>query len=142
MNMGLVLDCGYTDCQILPIAESVPMIGLVDFMNLGGRRIHSEIEQLIKKHTYVSNGGDRTKFLESELALNLTEDILEDIKLRCCFVTTLQRSRDFWTEIGSLDDLLEKPLADFKFKFAPECDYTLNNNMSLHVPGRRGIHLI
>lgn len=134
-NMGLVLDCGYTDCQIMPIAESVPMIGQVDFMNLGGQRIHTELERLIKNHCYVTKGADRTKFMDSDPKLELTEDILEDIKLKCCFVTTLERSREFWSEAGSIDTLADKPLSDFKFRFAPGCDYNLNNNMVLHVPG-------
>lgn len=134
-NMGLVLDCGYTDCQIMPIAESVPMIGQVDFMNLGGHRIHTELDRLIKKHAYVTKGGDRVKFMDSEPAINLTEDTLEDIKLRCCFVTTLQRSREFWSEVGSMDGLVDKSLSDFTFKFAPDCDYNLDDNIVLHVPG-------
>lgn len=134
-NMGLVLDCGYNDCQIMPISESVPMIGQVDFMSLGGQRIHAELERLIKDHAHVTKGGDRIKFMGSQPELNLTEDLLEDIKLRCCFVTTLQRSREFWAEVGSMDSLVDKSLADFKFKFAPDCDYNLDNNVILHVPG-------
>lgn len=133
VNVGLVLDCGYADCQIMPIAESVPMTGQCNFMNLGGRRLHNELEKMLAKHSFVTKNGKRVRFLEATPALDLSEATLEDIKLRCCFVSTLERSREFWTEIQSLDKLAES--TDFSFKFAPDCDYNLHDNIVLHVPG-------
>jgi len=135
INTALVLDCGYADCQVLPIAESVPLIGQCDFVNLGGKRIHDELERLIKTHGFLTKNGKRIKFLEAEPAMSLSEETLEDIKLRCCFVTTIERSREFWSEIDSLDDLADKSTGDLKFKFAPDFDYNLSQNFVLHVPG-------
>ena len=129
------MDCGYTDCQIMPISESVPMIGQCDFMNLGGERIHTEIKKLIQAHAFVTKSGKKMKFLEMTPEIILAEETLEDIKLRCCFVSTLERSEQFRSEIISIDNLVDKPLSEFNFKFAPDCDYSLNDNVVLHVPG-------
>jgi actin-related protein len=46
LNTGLVIDCGFVDCQLLPITESVPMSGLCDFVNLGAQKIHQEILEI------------------------------------------------------------------------------------------------
>lgn len=135
INNALVVDCGYADCQIMPISESIPMTGQCDFINLGGKRLHSEIEEIIKNHSYITKNKQKLKFTDVEPPIQLSEETLEDIKLRCCFISTLERSRDFWSEISSLSDLIDNPLFDFKFKFAPDCDYNLYDNMVLHVPG-------
>ena len=53
LTRALVVDCGYIDCQIVPIAEGIPMCGLCDFANLGAKRIHEEIETLIRNYWFV-----------------------------------------------------------------------------------------
>ena len=115
------------------------MTGQCDFINLGGKRLHSEIEEIIKNHSYITKNKQKLKFTDVEPPIQLSEETLEDIKLRCCFISTLERSRDFWSEISSLSDLIDKPLSDFKFKFAPDCDYNLYDNMVLHVPGNKNL---
>lgn len=50
INRALVVDCAYGDCQVVPIAEGIPMSGICDFANLGARRIHEEIENLIRSY--------------------------------------------------------------------------------------------
>jgi hypothetical protein len=126
----------------MPIAESVPMTGQCDFVNLGGKRVHDELERWIKTHAFLTKNGKRVKFLEAEPAICLSEETLEDIKLRCCFVTTLERSREFWSEVDSLDELAHTPIGSLKFKFAPDCDYNLSQNVMLHVPGKIGFNKI
>lgn len=50
VTRALVVDSGYSDCQVLPIAEGIPMSGISDFANLGAKRIHEEIENLIRSY--------------------------------------------------------------------------------------------
>lgn len=121
ITRALVLDCGYSDSQIVPIADGMPLTGLIDFMSLGAKRLHSEIETLVKKHAFVSVGNKKILFSEVKPEPVLTESDLEDIKLRCCFVTSFERSRRIDT--------------DPEFKHAPECSYNLKNNVILHIPG-------
>lgn len=135
LNTGLVVDCGYVDCQILPLAESVPMTGLCNFVNLGAQRLHQDLKQLISEHAFITSNNQRIKFQEANPPINLSEEIIEDIKIRCCFVTPLARSREIKQEIKSIDTLNAQNLNDFKFKFAPDCDYILSDNSVLHLPG-------
>ena len=135
ITTGLVLDCGYSDCQIMPIAEGVILDGLCDFVNLGGKRLHREIEKLIKKHALISIGNVKTPFAQVTPQPRLSEEILEDIKIRCCFVTTFDRSRAYNKELaekkleyGTCDDSLT-------FKFAPDINYNLDDSILLHIPG-------
>ena len=130
LNTGLVVDCGYIDCQILPIAESVPMAGLCSFVNLGAQKLHAEIRTLIEEHAFITTNNVKIKFSDLSPAINLSEEIIEDIKLRCCFVTTLTRSRQIYQEIKSISSL-----NDLKFQFAAQCDYNLSDDKILHLPG-------
>lgn len=50
INKGLVIDCGYVDCQIMPIAEGIPICGLCDFGDLGAKRVHRELKEMIISH--------------------------------------------------------------------------------------------
>ena len=131
---GLVLDCGYSDCQIMPIAEGLSMNSLCDFVDLGGRRLHKEIKELLQKYAFVSCNDKKMPFAQVKPEPELTEDILEDIKIRCCFVTPFERAQKYYKEIK------EKHLADgttegVDFEFAPSIDYNLSNNYILNIPG-------
>ncbi len=130
INTGLVIDCGYVDCQVLPISESVPMAGLCQFVNLGAERLHKEIENLIKEHAFLTYKNEKIKFSDLSPPLELSEETLEDIKLRCCFVTSHARSLQIQNELKSVNNL-----ADLKFEFAPDCDYNLSDDKTLHLPG-------
>jgi actin-related protein 10 len=119
---GLVIDCGYTDCQLMPICESFPIVGLCDFVTLGAKRIHAELKSLLIEMADVTlPNGRRTKLKENidVVRMHLNEETLEEIKLKCCFVTSFDRSR-------------RELKADTKF--APDCDFILND-VTLHVPG-------
>jgi actin-related protein 10 len=87
----------------------------------------------------VTVGNKRVKFCELVVQPVLDEKILEDIKLKCCFVTSFERSRQFYAELGAKKlNLLADSDAFTKvtdFKFAPDCDYPLSNNLILHIPG-------
>lgn len=54
VTRALVVDCGYVDCQVVPIAEGIPMCGLCDFASFGAKRVHEEIESLIRAYWLVS----------------------------------------------------------------------------------------
>jgi actin-related protein 10 len=133
ISKGLVIDCGYSDCQIMPIAENIPLAGLAGFVNCGARAIHRNIEAMLRRHAHVTVKGQRMRCIDVE-SLTFSEDILEDIKLRCCFVTPLERARQYYAELES-KSLPIDTFAGLDFKFAPDCDYNLPKNYILHVPG-------
>jgi actin-related protein 10 len=132
ISKALVLDCGYSDCQIMPIAENLPMSGLCSFMNLGGKGIHEHIEIWVRKYAKVIVNGQTGSIPDS---LILSEDTLEDIKLRCCFVSPFDRIQKYYDEIEKKKLSGDVLPADFEFKFASDCKYTLPNNFILSIPG-------
>lgn len=134
INTALVIDCGYTDCQIMPIAEGQPMTGLCDFIDLGGRRLHAEIAAMLDKHCEVTVDNKRIRFSELSPKPALKEKVLEDIKLRCCFVTPMQRSRAYADECARAG-VEHDAYGKVNFKLAADCDYPLENNLILHIPG-------
>ena len=134
VSKGLVIDCGYTDCQIMPIAENMPLSGLCNFANLGGAAIHRNIERMLRAYAHVTLNGKRMSVAELGEKLVFTEEILEDIKLRCCFVTTFERAHAYYAEIEEKKLGIES-FSQVEFKFAPDCDYNLPDNYTLHVPG-------
>ena len=68
----------------------------------------------------VTYGNKKVKFSELSVQPVLDDKILEDIKLKCCFVTSFERSRQFYAESDAKNlDLLAysdayKKISEFK----------------------------
>ncbi|KOC62313.1 Actin-related protein 10 [Habropoda laboriosa] len=82
INSGLVLDVGYKEATVIPIFESEQILKAWQALPLGGQIVH---EYLIKfmKEIYPD--------------MDIDEKLVEDIKVRTCFVTTLERSAKLGT---------------------------------------------
>ncbi|KAL0123243.1 hypothetical protein PUN28_007682 [Cardiocondyla obscurior] len=83
VDTALVLDVGYQEATLIPIFEGIPILKAWQALPLGGQIIH---ENLGKYFQSMAN------------SLDLPEMTLEDIKVRTCFVTTLDRSAKLGTE--------------------------------------------
>ncbi|XP_076634946.1 actin-related protein 10 isoform X1 [Colletes latitarsis] len=81
-NTALVLDVGYKEATLIPIYEGVPILKAWQALPLGGQIVH---EYLMKSLKDVNPDA------------NITENLVEDIKVRTCFVTTLERSAKLGT---------------------------------------------
>ncbi|XP_053983646.1 actin-related protein 10 [Hylaeus anthracinus] len=81
-STALVLDVGYTEATLIPIYEGVPILKAWQALPLGGKIVH---EYLMKSLKEVAPNAD------------ITEKLAEDIKVRTCFVTTLERSAKLGT---------------------------------------------
>jgi actin-related protein 10 len=132
INTALIIDCGYSDCQVLPIAEGMQMTGLCDFLNLGAQRLHQHIEKLIREHAQIKVGTKVLPFKDVQPEPELNEEILEDIKIRCCFVTSFQRGRQYEQELSS-KLASNQSIENLEFKFISSCEYNLKNNLILII---------
>lgn len=78
------------------------------------------------------------KFTEASPQPILSEKTLEEIKIKCCFVTSFERAREIYSQVEKLSqngvDFYDK-VAQIEFKFAPNCDYPLDSRTILHIPG-------
>lgn len=77
ISTALVLDVGYQEATLIPVFESVPILKAWQALPLGGKVVHEYLMDALK---------------ETNPHANITEKIIEDIKVRTCFVTTLERS--------------------------------------------------
>ncbi|XP_008561149.1 actin-related protein 10 [Microplitis demolitor] len=77
-DTALVLDVGYQEATLIPIYKGVPVLKAWQSLPLAAEAIHERIKNDMK---------------EAIPDVELTEQIIEDIKVRTCFVTTLERAK-------------------------------------------------
>ena len=78
IDTALVIDIGFKEANIIPVYHGVQILNSWAAQSLGGEAVHDEI-----KATLILNG------VREEI---LTERVVEDIKVRTCFVTKQSRS--------------------------------------------------
>lgn len=82
-DTALVLDVGYQDATLIPIYRGVPILKAWQSLPLAAEAIH----ELMKN-----------KLQQINPMIDIDEKIIEDIKVRTCFVTTLERSNKLTTD--------------------------------------------
>ncbi|KAK0158100.1 hypothetical protein PV328_009147, partial [Microctonus aethiopoides] len=82
-NTAIVLDVGYQEATLIPIFHGVPILKAWQCLPLAGETVHLCIKNQLK---------------DAVPNIELSEKIIEDIKIRTCFVTTLERSRKLATD--------------------------------------------
>ncbi|XP_052765993.1 actin-related protein 10-like [Mya arenaria] len=125
---GLVMDVGYTETLVVPVYEGIPVLKAIQSLPLAGRAIHKRIKEMLLKDGRVKCG--QQEFPLTDKPELLTEEILEDIKVRCCFVTKLNRAGKIHavTMRGEDESSLPAP--------PPDVWYPLDGDSSLHVSGK------
>ncbi|XP_033023636.1 actin-related protein 10 [Lacerta agilis] len=161
INSAMVLDCGYTESMVLPIYEGIPVLNCWGALPLGGKAIHKELEFQLLEQSTVDTGTTKGQSLPSVMG-SVPEDIVEDIKVRTCFVSDLQRGLKIQAAKFNLDGSAEvreegaefplsvrMNLIPFSFAFGlltasfvlqrpappPDVDYPLDGQKILHVNG-------
>lgn len=83
IQTGLVIDCGYAETTVVPIYEQIPILTAMEYIDLAGKAVHESINKHITENAIVEIKGEEKS---AKSNLNLFESVLEDIKVRCCFV--------------------------------------------------------
>ncbi|KAM6462768.1 actin-related protein 10 [Liasis olivaceus] len=128
INSAMVLDCGYTESLVLPIYEGIPVLNCWGALPLGGKAIHKELEYQLLEQSTVDTGATKGQSLPSVMG-SVPEDIVEDIKVRTCFVSDLQRGLKIQTAKFDMDGSAERPTPP------PDVDYPLDGEKILHING-------
>lgn len=126
VSKGLVMDVGYKEASVFPIYEGRPILNAYQMLPLAGQAIHRNLKVLLQNSVNAAGNGEATAKTSVE---NLTEEILEDIKVRCCFVTSMSRAKQiFAVHCGKADSnkLPTPPVA---------LDYPLDGDRFLHING-------
>ncbi|ETE73940.1 Actin-related protein 10, partial [Ophiophagus hannah] len=103
INSAMVLDCGYTESLV-------------------------ELEYQLLEQSTVDTGATKGQSLTSVMG-SIPEDIVEDIKVRTCFVSDLQRGLKIQAAKFDMDDSSERPTPP------PDVDYPLDGEKILHING-------
>jgi actin-related protein 10 len=127
VSTALVLDVGYKEALSIPVVEGVTVIDAVQYAPLGGKSIHYRImDELIQRRALLKQENSETVISEP-----LDEQILEDIKVRTCFVAPFERGVNLSRNKTDFDNLqssgiLSNP-ADVK--------YAIDGDKVLYIPG-------
>ncbi|XP_038635890.1 actin-related protein 10 isoform X1 [Scyliorhinus canicula] len=129
INSAVVLDCGYTEALALPIYEGIPILNAWEALPLGGKSIHMELQSRLLEECSVDTGIKTGEGLASVMTGSLPEETLEDIKVRTCFVSDLQRGLKIQAAKFNIDGKSERP------QQPPDVAYPLDGERILHVNG-------
>ncbi|KAK8743601.1 hypothetical protein OTU49_001153 [Cherax quadricarinatus] len=126
VTTGLVVDMGYQETTVVPVYENVPILYTWQALPLGGKAIHSSLNELLLDRALIL-GEDGKEQRLSAVKQKLSDKVLEDIKVRTCFVTTLERSGR--VQSNKYDRSVEPPPP------APSVQYPMSGSSILTIPG-------
>ncbi|XP_035784460.1 actin-related protein 10-like [Anopheles albimanus] len=113
IDTALVVDMGYKETVVVPVFSGVQALYAWEAQPLAAESVHAEI-----KRQLLEAG------VKEEL---LTDTIIEDIKVRTCFVTTRERAIAYRSE---------DPAAAEALKPAPDVDYPVRGEEIIRISGR------
>ncbi|KAF5301426.1 hypothetical protein FQA39_LY02155 [Lamprigera yunnana] len=109
IDTALVLDIGYLETTVIPVCHGLPVLHAWQALPLASHGVHLNLKSLLS--TESTGIGD------------LSDKILEDIKVRCCFVTPLERAKEFQKPKPAITE-------------CPEVKYPLRGSKSILIPGK------
>lgn len=127
VNTGLVLDAGYSETTVLPICEGIPIIKGIQTVTVGALAIHRNLSALLQNQAALVVDGEE-KQLSSEMS-SLSDHVIEDIKVRTCFVTNLERAKAIQQSTLQNDDSKWPPPPS-------SVDYPLDGGTKLLISGK------
>lgn len=128
---GLVIDIGQQEAVCVPIINGVTLIGSSKFTNLGAKQLHRRIkEELIKYKAEVRTvAGVRVRCVNEQ---DLNDKIIEDIKLKTCFVCPFKRSLLLKESLVYEDEQIRYSVTS---GCPPSVSYPIHGDRILTIPG-------
>jgi len=86
----LVLDSGYNESVVLPVVEWTPLLWAYQAASLAGAVIHEEIcTKMVESGSIMIESHEKKTLSRGDL----TKQVIEDIKVKTCFIAKYERSR-------------------------------------------------
>lgn len=127
ISTGLVLDIGYSEASVIPVFEGVPVLNAWQALSLGSQAIQQSLSELLQERGSCIGPSGKEERLQAEDQALLVPQTLEDIVVRCCFVSTPERSERL--QRNKQDRSNEPPPPP------PEVLYPLTGARTLKIPG-------
>ncbi|ELU15086.1 hypothetical protein CAPTEDRAFT_154792, partial [Capitella teleta] len=115
VSTGLIMDVGYTETTVMPVFEGTAILKAWQALPLAGKAIHDYLEASLKQSSSVEGGESGDKPISSFMD-SIDESILEDIKVRCCFVTSHERATMYNANEVSTSPLEGPPAVRYPLK--------------------------
>lgn len=108
IDTAVVVDIGHKEAVVIPVYSGVQVLNAWQAQPLAAEAVHEEI---------------RRQLTESGVAADqLTDEIVEEIKVRTCFVTTYERALKYRN--------------NEEISPAPDVDYPIHGQQSIRIPGK------
>lgn len=112
---GLVVDAGREEAVIMPVYEGVPVLKAWKATPLAGSKaMQAEVARLLQACTVKTNDGQIRPVADAPQAQVADATVIEDIQIRLCFVTDLERGlqlqkiRKDASQVSGLSSFLKK----------------------------------
>jgi len=137
LQHGLVLDVGHEEATLIPVYQGVPILKAWQALPLASKALHEAIRiDVATRGTAKTSASSGTFKKVSELPgleEKITPKVIEDIKVRLCFVTELERGHQI--QQIRRDASSVSGLSSFLKKSVPAASYTLDGDTLLQVDG-------
>lgn len=136
LQHGLVLDVGHDEATLIPVYQGVPILKAWQALPLASKALHEAIRtELLTRGTAKTGASGSFKKLSELPGVEdkITAKVIEDIKVRLCFVTELERGHQI--QQIRRDASSVSGLSSFLKKSVPAVSYTLDGDTLLQVDG-------
>uniref|UniRef100_A0A0R3RJT6 Actin-related protein 10 n=1 Tax=Elaeophora elaphi TaxID=1147741 RepID=A0A0R3RJT6_9BILA len=121
VSNALVVDVGYSEATIVPILEGVTMLYQLETSCIGAKYLEERVYELLRKYGKVLtfSGAERSLTDDDDLLLK-KEHILEDIVVRFCFATKMDRGKIIQASEYNPGGEIPKAPCDVRLPFGEE----------------------
>jgi len=136
LQHGLVLDVGHEEATLIPVYQGVPILKAWQALPLASKALHQAIKTDVVTRGTAKTGSSGTFKKIAELPgleEKISAKVIEDIKVRLCFVTELERGHQI--QQIRRDASSVSGLSSFLRKTVPAASYTLDGDTLLQVDG-------
>lgn len=109
---AFVVDVGYKETLVLPILEGVTVLNRWEVSCIGASRLEQRALELLQKHgKIITSEGSFRDITEEDVGTFKKNKTIEDIIVRCCFVTSIDRARNLKSqELNAAGDAFQGPV--------------------------------
>lgn len=109
INTGIIIDVGSSETSVIPVIEGVTLLNISSFSPLGSKAIHERILSDLKTYGAKISTAEGTRDFDPDVD-KLDEKILEDMRVRTCFVANHERGQKLTQLLLSDDDGVKKEI--------------------------------